>query len=62
MVDMVMMESYANQDLNEEPVLLLPCGHMLGWTSLDQIMHLPEAYEMDSSGEIKLPCCTLIDV
>jgi hypothetical protein len=51
-VDMVMLATYADHDVEEEPVLVLSCGHIVGWISLDQIMGLEHVYHMEMpSGE-----------
>jgi hypothetical protein len=44
---MVMLATYGEHDVEEEPVLVLSCGHIMGWVSLDQIMALQDVYHIE---------------
>jgi hypothetical protein len=46
-VDLITFAEYGEHDVDEEPVLVLPCGHILGWQSLDGIMELQDVYQID---------------
>ena len=54
---------YDELDLNEEPVIVLACGHLWTRASLDGIMELHKAYDVTEDGAqpmlsfgAKLPC------
>jgi hypothetical protein len=50
-----MFTSYREMDLNEEPVIFLSCGHFFSTSTLDGIMDIRSAYEVDEDGRILAP-------
>ena len=46
-----MNQTYSEIDVDEEPIMVLPCGCVVTAASLDHIMELDKFYEMDDSGE-----------
>lgn len=50
-VDMILFTEYQDLDLNEDPVIFLPCGHYYSMSTLDGVMQLGEAYHQDMAGE-----------
>mmetsp|Transcript_34973 Transcript_34973/g.70754 ORF Transcript_34973/g.70754 Transcript_34973/m.70754 type:complete len:362 (+) Transcript_34973:973-2058(+) len=49
-VDMISLASYEEQALDEDPILILPCGHFYACSTLDGHMDLASAYESDKYG------------
>ena len=49
--DMIIMCKYGDVDLDEDPVVVLPCGHLLTMQSMDGHMELAKAYTLTESGE-----------
>ena len=49
-VDMINMTSYSDHDVDEDPVIFLPCGHFYATSTLDGHIEMHKAYEMDKSG------------
>ncbi|CAJ1962034.1 unnamed protein product [Cylindrotheca closterium] len=47
-VDMIMMEKYAEHDIDADPIIVLPCGHFYGLETLDGHFELDKAYEKSS--------------
>lgn len=45
-VDYIMMSEYSELDLNEEPCIVPPCGHILTVSSMDGHMEMSEHYSM----------------
>lgn len=68
-VDMIEFKSYKDCDLNEDPIIVLPCQHFYTMSTCDGIFNVSEAYEFDSDGtctgirymshrdDIKPKCC-----
>ncbi|PGG97744.1 hypothetical protein AJ79_09096 [Helicocarpus griseus UAMH5409] len=68
-VDFLEMKSYGEIDLDEEPIVVLGCGHFFTTESLDGLMGMTEVYEVDEHGEFTglkdvsgslaeaVPCC-----
>ncbi|KAJ3167234.1 hypothetical protein HDU87_001723, partial [Geranomyces variabilis] len=54
-VDFIMMETYREIDLNEDPVIWLPCGHAFTLSSMDGSMDIGEVYELDRNGQPVAP-------
>ncbi|KAK4904459.1 hypothetical protein LTR49_026090 [Elasticomyces elasticus] len=51
--DMVMFETYGSLDLEEEPCIFTPCGHVFSLSSMDGIMDMSKHYETNpTSGKI----------
>ena len=48
---MVMLDSYSETDVNQDPVFVLKCGHIFTWGTLDGHMALQDAYDCDTKGE-----------
>ncbi|KAG9063296.1 hypothetical protein KI688_004178 [Linnemannia hyalina] len=46
-VDLIMQEPLSDVDVNEDPLLVLPCGHALVMSSLDGLMEMNAYYEED---------------
>ncbi|KAF9584715.1 hypothetical protein BGW38_005439, partial [Lunasporangiospora selenospora] len=44
-VDLIMQETLANVDLNDDPILVLSCGHALTMSTLDGMMEINQFYE-----------------
>mmetsp|Transcript_4606 Transcript_4606/g.10903 ORF Transcript_4606/g.10903 Transcript_4606/m.10903 type:complete len:1123 (-) Transcript_4606:447-3815(-) len=44
-VDVIMMEKYAERDLDTDPIIVLPCGHFYCLETLDGHFELDKAYE-----------------
>ncbi|RPA78403.1 hypothetical protein BJ508DRAFT_228237 [Ascobolus immersus RN42] len=49
-VDMVMFETYKETNVDEDPVVILPCKHMFTVSTLDGQLGLSDCYEMDAQG------------
>ena len=49
MVDYIMGQSYADIDLNETPVIVPSCGHLMTVESFDGHMGLKDLYELDAN-------------
>ena len=54
--DMITMCKYGDVDLDEDPVVVLPCGHLLTMQSMDGHMELAKAYTLTESGETMARC------
>ena len=50
-VDLVMMAQYKDIDLDEDPVFVLKCGHLFTRETLDGVMTLTDAYDIDQEGK-----------
>ncbi|KAI8591622.1 hypothetical protein BDZ88DRAFT_487300 [Geranomyces variabilis] len=50
-VDFIMMETYREIDLNADPVIWLPCGHVFTLSSMDCSMDIGGVYELDRNGQ-----------
>jgi hypothetical protein len=50
-VDMILFEKYEDQDLDADPILVLPCGHFYSMSSLDGIIGIDRAYERQANDE-----------
>ena len=48
--DMICFTSYKDLDLDEDPILVLPCGHFFTVSSLDGLFGIQQAYEVDPHG------------
>ncbi|KAF9139293.1 hypothetical protein BGX30_008146 [Mortierella sp. GBA39] len=46
-VDLIMQVPLSDIDVNEDPLLVLPCGHALVMSSLDGLMEMNDYYEED---------------
>ncbi|OAQ22438.1 hypothetical protein K457DRAFT_84858, partial [Linnemannia elongata AG-77] len=46
-VDLIMQVPLSDVDVNEDPLLVLPCGHALVMSSLDGLMEMNDYYEED---------------
>ncbi|RVD85435.1 uncharacterized protein DFL_003756 [Arthrobotrys flagrans] len=46
-VDLLTFEAYENIDLNEDPVIVLKCGHIYTMSSLDGFLDLEKHYQVD---------------
>lgn len=51
-VDMVMLDTYAETDMDQDPVFVLKCGHIFTWGTLDGHMALQDAYDIDAEGAV----------
>ena len=49
--DLITMTKYKDVDLDQDPVVVLPCQHLLTMHSLDGHMELHKAYALTASGE-----------
>ena len=49
-VDMVMLDTYAETNVDQDPVFVLKCGHIFTWGTLDGHMALQDAYDIDTEG------------
>lgn len=49
-VDLITFESYEDINLDESPVLIFPCGHVLTLESADGQMDMAQYYEIDGDG------------
>lgn len=47
---MVMFETYKDINVDEDPVIILPCKHMFTLSTLDGQLGLSDCYEMDKDG------------
>ncbi|KAI9241316.1 MAG: hypothetical protein BYD32DRAFT_66872 [Podila humilis] len=47
-VDMIMMASLGETDVDDDPILVLTCGHALTMTTLDGMMEMSNYYEQES--------------
>ena len=45
-VDYIMSESYKDADLDRDPIIVPPCGHLIVRSSMDGIMDMTKHYEM----------------
>ena len=51
-VDMIMLEKYRDVDLDQDPIIIPPCGHIITVSSLDGIMDFASHYNISESGEV----------
>ncbi|KAI5811330.1 hypothetical protein DFH27DRAFT_21800 [Peziza echinospora] len=51
-VDFVSMESYHDVNLDEDPVIILSCGHFFCMGTMDGLMQMRDVYEMNVEGKI----------
>ncbi|KAI9097313.1 hypothetical protein DFS34DRAFT_593980 [Phlyctochytrium arcticum] len=49
-VDMILFETYGNIDVNEDPIIVLPCKHIFTMSTLDGHLRLSSCYELDEQG------------
>ncbi|KAI5817547.1 hypothetical protein BZA77DRAFT_309854 [Pyronema omphalodes] len=54
-LDLIMFTTYRDMQLDLEPVVFLACGHFFSVTTLDGIMDIKTAYEVDEEGRILAP-------
>ena len=57
-----MFESYRNVDVNDDPIIIPACGHILTVSSMDGLVQLADHYELDLAGvpiALKSPELTL---
>ncbi|KAG4428681.1 hypothetical protein IFR05_015838, partial [Cadophora sp. M221] len=47
------MKTYQKIDLNESPIIVLNCGHFFTAETLDGMVGMADAYEVDGNGEFK---------
>ena len=50
---MVMLDTYSETDLDQDPVFVLKCGHIFTWGTMDGHLALQEAYDVTTEGELK---------
>lgn len=50
------VRKYSEQEVTEDPLLVLACGHVLPMTSMDGYMELRSAYTTDKHGKWHKPC------
>ena len=50
------VRKYSEQEVTEDPLLVLACGHVLPMTSMDGYMELLSAYTTDKHGKWHKPC------
>ena len=50
------LRKYSEQEVTEDPLLVLACSHVLRMTSMDGYMELPSAYTTDKHGKWSKPC------
>ena len=51
-VDFIMMETYVDIDLDEDPCIFPRCGHFLTKSSMDGNMGMNEHYDLDQDGNV----------
>lgn len=51
-VDFIMGESYDEIDLNEDPVILPRCGHLVTRSNMDGILDMGRHYDIDEDGRV----------
>lgn len=49
-VDMIMLTSYEEHNVDDDPIIVLPCGHLYTVSSLDGHLAMKEVYKRDESG------------
>ncbi|KAI9097309.1 hypothetical protein DFS34DRAFT_685944 [Phlyctochytrium arcticum] len=49
-VDMILFDTYGNTDVNEDPIIVLPCKHIFTMSTLDGHLRLSSCYELDQLG------------
>ncbi|KAL7484060.1 hypothetical protein ACHAW6_009717 [Cyclotella cf. meneghiniana] len=49
-VDVIKFTEYKDLDLDNNPIIFLPCGHFFAMSTLDEWVHLQRAYKQDSAG------------
>lgn len=54
------VRDYTQQDVTEDPLIVLGCGHVLPMTSMDGYMELQRAYTTDRQGKWKQPCQLMV--
>ena len=50
-VDYIMGQTYEDADLNEDPIVVPPCGHLVLRSSMDGIMDMTKHYKMSSEDD-----------
>ena len=50
-VDLLEMKTYAETDVNENPIVVLGCGHFFTIETLDGLIGMPDVYISNESGE-----------
>ncbi len=45
-VDMIEMKDYESHDVDEDPIIVLPCGHFYSSSTMDGLLGMNEVYEM----------------
>lgn len=50
-IDFFTMSPYSNHDVNEDPIIVLPCRHFYATTTLDGHFGMHQAYNIDENGE-----------
>ena len=51
MIDYIELKTYAEIDLDEEPIVVLPCNHFCSRTTLDETLEMKKVYEMNQNGQ-----------
>ena len=54
-VDVILMETYAETDLDKTPCIFLPCGHIFSVETLDGLLEIAVHYAMDDTVEPSVP-------
>ncbi len=50
-VDLYTFSSYAVHDVNEDPIIVLPCGHFYSATTLDGHFGMSQSYDINENGD-----------
>lgn len=48
---MICFTQYQNHDVNEDPIIVLPCKHFYSASTLDGLFEISQAYELDENGD-----------
>ena len=49
------LRTYAEEEVSEDPLVVLGCGHVLPMSSMDGLLELHKAYAMDAAGNWRCP-------
>ena len=50
-VDLIEFSNYADANIDNDPIVVLPCGHHYNITTLDGVFGMAQAYSMNSNGD-----------
>ena len=61
-VEMSSMVAYNEHCVDDDPIIVLPCGHFYAVSTLDGWLEIHRVYEMNGAGEFVEPKSLMVDL